>query len=74
MNATHTDKPKQTNSPKTALTKDEVMHELGISHGTFWSYVRKYPAEFRTYKSGRNRVMDPEDLAAWKEFCKVRDA
>lgn len=64
---------KQTNYPRSALTKTEVMTELGISNGTYWRYVREYPQHFRTYKSGRNRVMDPEDLHAWKEFCKQRD-
>lgn len=67
-------KRRQTNRPRSALTKDQVMDELGISHGTFWKYVREYPREFRTYKSGRNRVMDPADLQTWKEFCKERDA
>lgn len=65
-----TTKQRQTNYPKDALTKEEVMEELGIGHGTFWRYVREYPENFRTYKTGRNRVMDPEDLQAWKEFRK----
>lgn len=65
---------KQTNKPKTALTREEVQDELGIGYATFFNYIRKYPRQFRTYKSGRNRVMDPEDLQAWKEFCKQRDA
>lgn len=67
------EKTKQTNRPASALTREDVMHELGISNGTFWKYVREYPTEFVTYKSGRNRVMDPEDLQRWKDFCKIRD-
>lgn len=65
---------KQTHKPKSALTREEVQEELGIGYATFFNYIRKYPRHFRTYKSGRNRVMDPEDLQAWKEFCKQRDA
>ena len=67
-------KQRQTNYPTGALTKDQVMAELGISNGTYWNYVRDYPEHFRTYRSGRHRVMDPDDLRAWKEFCKHRDA
>ncbi|MDR9392544.1 MAG: hypothetical protein RI554_11020 [Trueperaceae bacterium] len=68
------DKPKQTNTPTTALTREQVQQELGIGSATFFKYVREYPQEFVTYKSGRNRVMDPEDLQRWKAFCKIRDA
>ena len=55
------------------LTSAEVMENLGISRGTFWKYVREYPRQFRTYRSGRTRVMDPEDLRRWKEFRKKLD-
>jgi transposase len=57
-----------------ALTADEVQDILRISRGTFWKYVREYPEHFRTYRSGKYRVMDPEDLEHWREFKKQRDA
>ena len=56
------------------LTSKEVQDILGIGHGTFWKYVREYPQHFRTYVSGRNRVMDPEDLEHWREYRKQADA
>jgi hypothetical protein len=56
------------------LTSDEVQQTLRISRGTFWKYVREYPDHFRTYMSGKNRVMDPEDLEHWREFRKQSDA
>ena len=55
------------------LTKEQVMRDLGISHSTFFANIRKYPRHFRTFKSGRNRVMERDDLAAWKAFRKVMD-
>lgn len=59
--------------PSKPLTSAEVMENLGISRATFFHYVRTYPRQFRTYKSGRWRVMDPEDLERWKEFRKKLD-
>jgi len=55
------------------LTADEVQEILGISRGTFWKYVREHPEHFRTYLSGRYRVMDPEDLERWREYRKQVD-
>ena len=55
------------------LTSEEVMNHLGISRGTFWKYVREYPRHFRTFRSGRWRVMDRADLEAWKDFRKSLD-
>lgn len=56
------------------LTSEEVMDILGISRGTFWKYTREHPDQFRTYRSGKRRVMDPEDLERWREFRKQADA
>lgn len=55
------------------LTSKEVMDHLGISRGTFWKLVREYPRHFRTFRSGRWRVMDRADLEAWKDFRKSLD-
>lgn len=56
------------------LTSAEVMEHLGISRATFWKYARQHPRQFRTYLSGRWRVMDVEDLERWKRFKKELDA
>lgn len=56
------------------LTSAQVMDHLGISRATFWKYARQYPRQFRTYVSGRWRVMDVEDLERWKRFKKELDA
>ena len=61
-------------APEPPLTSNEVMRILGISRNTFWRYMHEYPGEFRTYRSGRWRVMDREDLARWREFRKQHDA
>lgn len=55
------------------LTSKQVMEHLGISRATFWSYRAKYPKQFRTYISGKWRVMDPDDLEYWKAFRKRLD-
>lgn len=55
------------------LTSEEVMEILGISRWLFWKYMNEYPEHFRTYKSGRWRVMDPEDLEHWRQFQKSMD-
>lgn len=60
--------------PPKPLTSDEVMEHLGISRKTFWQYVREYPRQFRTFKSGRRRLMDVEDLERWKSYRKNADA
>lgn len=60
-------------SPK-PLTSEQVMEHLGISRATFWKFVKEYPRQFRTYMSGRWRVMDVEDLERWKRFRKNADA
>lgn len=62
-----------TTATQKPLTSDQVMQHLGISRGTFWKYAREYPRQFRTYRSGRWRVMDPEDLERWKRFRKTLD-
>ncbi len=59
--------------PDGVLTSDEVMRHLGISRATFWKYMREYPRHFRTFRSGRWRVMDRRDLEAWKSFRKSLD-
>lgn len=56
-----------------ALTREQVQKHLGISTQTFWRYVREYPDHFVTYLSGKRRVMDPEDLQAWKAYRKQID-
>jgi predicted DNA-binding transcriptional regulator AlpA len=67
--------PQQTHDPRRQpLTSDEVMKVLRISRGTFWRYVREEPEHFRTYVSGKRRVMDPEDLEHWREYRKQSDA
>lgn len=62
----------QTLPPK-PLTSEEVMEHLGISRNTYWQYVREYPRQFRTFKSGRKRLMDVSDLERWKDFRKKKD-
>lgn len=56
------------------LTSDEVMDILGISKATFFKYVRENPDHFRTYMSGRWRVMDRQDLEHWREHRKQQDS
>jgi len=61
--------------PKTELyTSEMVMQKLGISRGTFWKYVREQPDDFRTFVSGRWRVMTHDDLQHWIQFRKQQDA
>lgn len=55
------------------LTSAQVMQHLGISRRTFWKYAREYPRQFRTFLSGRHRVMERRDLDAWKAFRKNLD-
>lgn len=55
------------------LTAEEVQETLRISRATFWKYTREYPEHFRTYISGKHRVMDPEDLERWREYRKQQD-
>ena len=55
-------------------SSEEVMQILGISRGTFWHYTREYPHEFRTFLSGKRRVMTREDLQRWIEFRKDEDS
>ena len=54
-------------------TSDEVIEILGISRATFWHYTRKYPHEFRTFLSGKRRVMRRTDLEDWIQFRKEED-
>lgn len=60
--------------PPKPLDSAAVMSHLGISRNTYWKYVREYPRQFRTFKSGKKRLMDVADLEKWKAFRKREDA
>jgi hypothetical protein len=52
--------------PLDAYSVDEVVEVLNITRKTFQHWVANDP-DFKTYKIGRHRFMDHEDLTNWIE-------
>ena len=69
----HANEPSAPPDPDELLSIKEARSILGISRATFWHYTRKYPHEFRTFLSGKRRVMRRTDLEDWIQFRKEED-